>query len=292
MINAGLKRIADEEQQKADSAADKLAGFLELRAQAMSIYNSVPDGGLLENASASDLKALTRYILQAKGEKQSSHLSNKSTCVSFLNTVDDIDDLLLLHQPPGFVTPGRVADLALEWKSKMSESMVLTKVNAQNARTATTGQSPAPVLQLSHAVTEEKRASVATAASLSFDASVVDGSTLLCLKPPTAAVLEFGNARGDVLKGRQIIYNFGPRVGWYRGLILARATDASVNANRKVCNFRVYFEADEEFISQPLHPETYNPNPQSPEHAWVLVAAPTATQETAPAPEMLQLTYG
>ena len=65
-------------------------------------------------------------------------------------------------------------------------------------------------------------------------------------------MLKFNSPSAHALKGREIIRRF--KEGWYIGRVLVPATDASVKDEKRVANFRVFYEADGELLNQSLYP--------------------------------------
>ena len=76
-----------------------------------------------------------------------------------------------------------------------------------------------------------------------------------------------------MLKGREILYKFSQ--GWFRGRVLKQATNGTVRCNKRICNYRVFFEDDDELLNQPLYSQTYATDGASAVHSWVLIALPT-----------------
>ena len=107
---------------------------------------------------------------------------------------------------------------------------------------------------------------------------------------PSAAVLEFKSELGRELKGREIIYHF--QEGWFRGRILKQADNMRIKSNGRPCNYRVFYEADDEFLNQALYPETYASDASAPVDGWMLVGGfePHALAlATSPAPPLALL---
>ena len=46
---------------------------------------------------------------------------------------------------------------------------------------------------------------------------------------------------------------------------------------KRICNFRVFFEADDEMLNQPLYEQNYGKNVVGPEHSWMLLASKAAS---------------
>ena len=94
------------------------------------------------------------------------------------------------------------------------------------------------------------------------------------------------SAEGVALKGRELMFRF--EEGWFRGRILKQANDRSVKSSGHVCNYRVFYEADDELLNQPLYPNSYSPHSTARTGAWVLLAVPRVALE-GPQPQMLAL---
>ena len=60
---------------------------------------------------------------------------------------------------------------------------------------------------------------------------------------------------------------------WFVGRVLKPATDASVKDSKRVANFRVFYEADEELLNQSLYPSTYARDASSAVGTWMVVAS-------------------
>jgi hypothetical protein len=134
--------------------------------------------------------------------------------------------------------------------------------------------------------------STLTAAAAGFDSALLPGETLLDKLPPLEEILEFKSVGAHVLKGREILYKYPE--GWFRGRVLKPATDATVKDNKRICNFMVFFEEDDELINRPLYSRTYVTNAKAVVHSWVLLAVSSAGERApldseAPAARLLAL---
>jgi hypothetical protein len=159
-------------------------------------------------------------------------------------------------------------------------------VRALNAAPA---PAPAPALASALLTPTALPAPAMNAAALGFSEGAILASMLLetC---PSAAVLEFKSELGRELKGREIIYHF--QEGWFRGRILKQADNMRIKSNGRPCNYRVFYEADDEFLNQALYPETYASDASAPVDGWMLVGGfePHALAlATSPAPPLALL---
>ena len=73
--------------------------------------------------------------------------------------------------------------------------------------------------------------------------------------PPPASVLKLNSATGSELKGREIIRKF--REGWFVGRVLKQASDQSIKDGARIANYRIFYEADDELLSQALYANSY-----------------------------------
>mmetsp|Transcript_31057 Transcript_31057/g.98003 ORF Transcript_31057/g.98003 Transcript_31057/m.98003 type:complete len:186 (+) Transcript_31057:432-989(+) len=91
-------------------------------------------------------------------------------------------------------------------------------------------------------------------------------------------VLHFKSADGEQLVGREIVYKWTDGE-WYRARLVKQATDGSVKSNGRVCNYRAFFDDDEEILNVPLYSATYAKGAEARNHGWMLVAMPRAAAE-------------
>ena len=85
---------------------------------------------------------------------------------------------------------------------------------------------------------------------------------------PTPEQLEFGNAAGDALVGRQVLYNW-EGVGWCTGVIESRNKSAAKRVGGQPVNFLVYYDVDDELAEHNLELAAYSQH--GPHGAWVLL---------------------
>ena len=85
---------------------------------------------------------------------------------------------------------------------------------------------------------------------------------------PTPEQLEFGNAAGDALVGRQVLYNW-EGVGWCTGVIESRNNSAAKRVGGQPVNFIVYYDVDDELAEHNLELAAYSQH--GPHGAWVLL---------------------
>eukprot|EP00966_Prymnesium_polylepis_P316616 7316057-Prymnesium_polylepis.1 len=115
----------------------------------------------------------------------------------------------------------------------------------------------------------EVRATV-SATDAGFDTDELSTETQLDSLPPLESVLKFGSENGSVLKGREIMYHFDS--GWFRGRLLKPASGKSVKHKKRICNFRVFFDADDELLNLPLYSSNYAKDASSPTDTWMLLS--------------------
>ena len=274
---AGCAILQAELDTKADRATSKLATFAEAKDAASSILSRMRDLQLTtyDDLASGEPKALVRFYFIAKGETGISKYGTVALQVEFLNSLGEaeLEELLLLDAPPGCAEISQVETAAQQMLKTISDS---------TRRTIDYGTAPAAevaeALALGTATVEgvevldTAQLTVIDAAAAGFDAALLPGDTLLDTRPPLEKILAFQSADGEVLKGREILYKFAQ--GWYRGRVLKQATDRAVKTNKRICNYRVFFEADDEMINQPLYTQTYAKNAAAGEHSWVLLALP------------------
>mmetsp|Transcript_31058 Transcript_31058/g.98008 ORF Transcript_31058/g.98008 Transcript_31058/m.98008 type:complete len:213 (+) Transcript_31058:432-1070(+) len=127
-------------------------------------------------------------------------------------------------------------------------------------------------------VDEMQVAQTVSAAAAGFDASLLKPETQLDTLPPLEQVLHFKSADGEQLVGREIVYKWTDGE-WYRARLVKQATDGSVKSNGRVCNYRAFFDDDEEILNVPLYSATYAKGAEARNHGWMLVAMPRAAAE-------------
>ena len=127
------------------------------------------------------------------------------------------------------------------------------------------------------------------AATAGFPAEVLNGGSLLFTHPPPEAVLAIHSECANQLKGREIIRHFKGH-GWCIGRVLKSATDATVKDGKRIANFRVFYEADDELLNQSLYSSTYAKNASSAVGMWMVIARRAELPALmAPRPERLAL---
>ena len=242
-----------------------------------------------EIVSYSDLasgepKLLVRFYHVAKGASGIAKYVSVSAQVNFLSSLEEeeLEELLLLDAPPGYVAPSRTEAVASSMLKSMSDSTRRTIEYAS----ATDRQVIREVANRSGAAdgVDEAQASAHVAAS-GFNTSELPDGELLDTLPPMERVLAFGSEAARELKGRELVYKF-PKQGWYRGRVLKAATDGTVKTNKRICNFRVFFEADDEFVNQPLYSQNYTTNAEGADHSWALVSLKVRAGSGAPLLEL------
>ena len=139
------------------------------------------------------------------------------------------------------------------------------------------GAAPPPLLTLT-----ASDCGTINAATAGFGVSQLASSVMLDIESPAQEILEFQSEGGHVLKGREIMHHFDE--GWFRGLILKQATDAKVQSNGRACNFRVFFEADDELLNQALYSESYGDGAAASVDGWMLLSESVIT--SPPTPQM------
>ena len=98
-------------------------------------------------------------------------------------------------------------------------------------------------------------------------------------------MLKLNSATGSELKGREIIRKF--REGWFVGRVLKQASDQSIKDGARIANYRIFYEADDELLSQALYANSYGRDASSPVGAWMLVATRGKGLVAAPAPALM-----
>ena len=191
--------------------------------------------------------------------------------VAFLDSLDfeELEELLLLDAPIGFKAPDEVESVAAEMLGKMSENVRRTidmRDQPDDAVLCLTGQSAGD----SSAPLTAGGCGTIDAAAAGFDASQVPSVVRLDTQPPGRDVLDFESAGGGVLKGREIMYHFNK--GWFRGRILKQASDAKIKSSGRVCNYRVFFEADDELLNMALYEESYGAGAVAAVDGWMLLS--------------------
>ena len=158
----------------------------------------------------------------------------------------------------------------------MSDSVRLTKqnANAPQMQMQLPKDTPRPALNFGEATIGMQCAGHSTDNLAGLPA----GHFFLETSAPADEVLTFGNAAGDALKGRLMLYHFAE--GWFVGRILTRQLDATMFNHRRrdkeVTNFQIFYEADNELLCQALRAATYAVDATSTVDSWSLVAAPEA----------------
>ena len=278
MLRAGCEVIRRDLDAKVTSAADKLATFVELKAAAQSIIDRMRDKQIVSysDLGSGEPKALVRFYFTAKSEKGIAALSSVPKQVAFLDGLesDEFEELLLRDAPLNYKAAAEVESVANLMLGKISDSVQRTidvrDQLGEAARCLAGAAAPASM----PALTMDGGGSI-NAASAGFDTSVLSGDVLLDLRSPGDDLLGFESTDGGVLKGREIVYHF--EEGWFRGRILKQASDAKVKSNSRICNYRVFFEADDELISQALYSEAYGWDASTPVDGWMLLSSTRAT---------------
>jgi hypothetical protein len=275
---AGCTILENELALKADKASGKLALFTELKGVAETILTRMRDEQTMcyDDLAAGEPKSLLRFYFNAKNltgiAKHASILSQ----IEFLDGLPEetFEELLMLDVPEGYVAPAAAESAAQKMLQKMSDStrrtIELASTSEREVILSITGKAGA-----ADGVDEAQSHRTIDAASAGFDSDVLVGETLLETLPPLEAILTFGSEHAKVLKGREIMYNFGEGVGWHRGLILKPAHDATVKQKKRICNFRVFFESDDELLNQPLYAQTYAAGAAGAADTWMLIATDT-----------------
>ena len=106
-----------------------------------------------------------------------------------------------------------------------------------------------------------------------FEAGVLPPGAVLDVVPPPSDVLAFQSERGGELKGREIMYRFRAPAAWCRGRILKQADEKTLKIKNRVCNFRIFFEEDDEPLNLPLYSTNYAASSKSAVDSWVLLSA-------------------
>ena len=274
MNKAGCAVIQNDLDSKADKATGKLAQYDEAKREAQTIVTGMRAADIVNYADleAGQPKALVRFYHVAKGEAGMSKYSSVASQVSFLDGLEDdkLEELLRLDAPIGFEAPSEVESVA---------TMMLKKVSDSTRRTIDYNSAPERDVILSvtgavgaaDGVDEAQVSATIDAASAGFSSSDLAGETLLDTLPPLEKVVAFRSSDGHVLKGREIMYKF--KEGWFRGRVLKQNSDGTIRMNKRICNFRVFFEADDEMLNQPLYSQTYAQDATGPVHTWMLLAS-------------------
>lgn len=120
------------------------------------------------------------------------------------------------------------------------------------------------------------------AAAAGFPSSVLpSGARLFCLPPPES-MLAFKSENAVHLKGREIIRRF-KNEGWCIGRVLKPATDATVKDSKRVANFRVFYESDDELLNQSLYGNSYARDASSAVGTWMVIASRAPQSADVPA---------
>jgi hypothetical protein len=73
----------------------------------------------------------------------------------------------------------------------------------------------------------------------------------------------------EALVGRRILFHW-PVVGWHVGELQERITDARIKRNGNQCNFKIFYEVDDEEVPTSLRLDEYGAED---EFGWVLLEA-------------------
>ena len=274
---AGCAMLQAELDAKADRATSKLATFTEAKDAASGILSRMRNMQLTtyDDLASGEPKALVRFYHFAKAETGISKYTSVAAQVEFLNSLEDteLEELLLLDAPPGCAEISQVETAAQQMLKTMSDSTRRTiQYGTAPADEVAEAIASAAITVAGVEVIDTAQLTVIDAAAAGFDAALLPGDTLLDTRPPLEKILMFGSADGHVLKGRELLYKFAQ--GWYRGRVLKQATDKAVKTNKRICNYRVFFEADDEMLNQPLYTQTYAKGAAAGEHSWILLALP------------------
>eukprot|EP00966_Prymnesium_polylepis_P023433 539606-Prymnesium_polylepis.1 len=269
---AGCAMIQDSLDQKLDSAQAKLAAFQELKASAQAVLDRMRDEQIVsyDDLSAGEPKTLVRFYFTAKGETGIGKYSKVAEQIQFFHGLEEdaFEELLSLNAPIGHVAPAQVESVSMQQLKQMSDSTRQTLEHASTAECevvlALTGKSGA-----ADGVDEMQTTATITAADAGFESSVLPCGAPLNTLPPLEAVLTFQSEQAHELKGRQILWHF--QEGWYCGRILKPAT-ATVKQQHRICNFMIFFEADDEILHLPLYSSNYATGASAAQDTWMLLS--------------------
>ena len=73
--------------------------------------------------------------------------------------------------------------------------------------------------------------------------------------------------------------------GWCVGRVLKPSSDGGAKDQKRVANFRVFYEADDELLCQALYSSNYARDVASPDGYWMAIARRPAAPLALPAPE-------
>lgn len=269
---AGVAIVQDAMEKKADSATAALASFRELKEIANTIWLSMYDKEIeYDGLTSGEMKTLIQFYFRARGEKGvTAKCSSAKAQLDFLNTIEDdtYEALLLLTEPPGYKAIEEGDSVAAKLLTTMSTSMAATLTGQRRSER----ESVLALTGLAGAVDEEEEPSAhqtIDAAAAGFD--TLPASTHLYKLPPSETMLKFGSETGSEFKGCEIVRKFKD-VGWCRGRVLKQATDASVKDAKRIANYRVFYECDDELLSQSLYPNTYARDASSADGSWMVIA--------------------
>ena len=292
MLEAGCEMVQRQLDAKVSSANDKLSNFEELKAAAQVIVDRMRDKQIVSygDLAAGEPKALVRFYFTAKSVAGIGSYPTVAKQVAFLDGLDsdDLEELLLLDAPHNFKAPAEVESVAAMMLGKISDSVVRTiefAADKGDAVRCLTSAAPAPAPE---PALVPAAGDTISAAAAGFNASVLLGDVLLDKQSPPADLLAFRSANGSRLAGREIVYHFSE--GWYRGRVLKQADNPKVKHNQLPCNYRVFFDADDELISCAIYPEAYGWDATTtPVDGWMLLSTNSSMQLALEAPQPQQL---
>ena len=152
-----------------------------------------------------------------------------------------------------------------------TKAALVDRLEAALAQAAPAKKPAAPKKAASSASASSASASSASAsAEAPFALPQIHGSTesYRVAPMPTPEQLEFGNAAGDALVGRQVLYNW-EGVGWCTGVVESRNKSAAKRVGGQPVNFLVCYDVDDELAEHNLELAAYS---QHGLHgAWVLL---------------------
>ena len=144
--------------------------------------------------------------------------------------------------------------------------LFFARAHADAAAASAELTSPSPALS--------SPATTAAAASPELDAVVASESRKRARESkPYREILKFNSPSGTHLKGYEIVKKF--KEGWFIGRVLKPATDASVKDCKRVANFRIFYEQDEELLNQSLYSNAYARGASSAVGTWMLISSRT-----------------
>lgn len=92
------------------------------------------------------------------------------------------------------------------------------------------------------------------------------------MPPLCVAMLAPGSESAGELVGRHLLFKWPPRLGgWAHGIVRAVNTNQTMKVAGKMCNFVVYYSADDETAEHVLRAHDYGHNSKSPANSWVLL---------------------